>query len=86
MMNEDLEVMKEDTEGWSLYMLLVSLVSLFAIFFTRFCFGIVGENITKNMRENLYFSILKKSIGWFDLKENAPGVLTSTLSNDASAL
>lgn len=27
-----------------------------------------------------------KSIGWFDLKENAPGVLTSTLASEVQTL
>jgi len=84
MMNPDLEIMKEDTWGWSLYMLIISLVSLFCTFLVRFLFGIVGENITLNIREKMYFAVLKNAISWFDLKENAPGVITQVLANDAS--
>jgi hypothetical protein len=35
------------------------------------------------MRKTLYGSILKKHMGWFDNKNNSPGVLTSTLTTEA---
>jgi ABC-type multidrug transport system fused ATPase/permease subunit len=34
----------------------------------------------------LYSSILKKSISWFDLRENNPGDLSLLLSNDVQTL
>jgi ABC-type multidrug transport system fused ATPase/permease subunit len=49
-------------------------------------FGIVGENITINVRQKLYYSILKKNMGFFDDRENAPGVLNSVLASDVQAL
>jgi hypothetical protein len=36
-----------------------------------------------NMRQALYSAIVKKNIGWFDKRENAPGILTSTLASEA---
>jgi hypothetical protein len=36
-----------------------------------------------NMREGLYRAIVKKNIGWFDKRDNAPGILTSTLASEA---
>ena len=46
----------------------------------------IGENITINMRDKLYGAFIKKSIGWFDDRENAPGVLNSVLASDVQAL
>jgi ATP-binding cassette subfamily B (MDR/TAP) protein 1 len=38
------------------------------------------------MRERLYRGFLTKHIGWFDNRDNAPGILTSALANDTSVL
>lgn len=38
------------------------------------------------MRKSLYQSILKKHIGWFDDKENTPGVLSSTMATEAQTI
>ena len=73
-------------DRWALYMFICSLVCLFSTFCQKFAFGVVGENITKHIRKALYSSLLKKNMGWFDLRENAPGVLTSALASDAQAI
>ena len=49
-------------------------------------FGIIGENITINIRDKLYGALIRKNIGWFDNRENAPGVLNSVLASDVQAL
>jgi len=36
------------------------------------------------MRYELYNAILGKNIGWFDLRENSVGVLTSSMASDTS--
>ncbi len=82
----DKERMKEESWNWALYMFFCAIVSLVAVFIVRFAFGVVGENITLNIRNSLYGSILKKDIGWFDRKENAAGIITTVLASDASAL
>ena len=46
----------------------------------------IGENITLNIREKLYGALVKKDIGWFDKRENAPGVLNSVLASDVQSL
>jgi len=46
----------------------------------------VGENITLKMRYNLYKSIIHKHIGFFDLRENSPGILTAVLASEAQTL
>ena len=43
-------------------------------------FGYIGENITLAMRVNLYSAIIKKHIGFFDKRDNSPGVLTTNLA------
>lgn len=77
------DLMRSESSEWCLYMFLCAVVSLITTFTQKFCFGVVGENITLNIRGQLYSSLLKKNMGWFDHRENAPGVLTSVLASDA---
>jgi ABC-type multidrug transport system fused ATPase/permease subunit len=77
------DFMKDEAEDWCLYMFLCAVVCFCTTFTQKFCFGVVGENITLNIRDKLYAALLKKNIGWFDARENAPGVLTSVLASDA---
>jgi len=67
-------------------MFLCCITSFITGFTQKFLFGIIGENITLNIREKLYGALIKKNIGWFDLRENAPGVLNSVLASDVQAL
>ena len=64
-------------------MLIFSVCSFIASFSQKFSFGVIGENVTLNIRRTLYRRIIEKHQGWFDERDNAPGVLTSTLSSDA---
>lgn len=46
-------------------------------------FGVIAENVTLQIRRLLYQSIIRKHVGWFDEKDNAPGVITSSMASDA---
>jgi len=67
-------------------MFLAAVLSFITGFTQKFLFGIIGENITINIREKLYGALLKKNIGWFDVRDNAPGILNSVLATDVQAL
>ena len=45
-------------------------------------FEMVGERLTKRLRGDLFRSILRKDVAWFDEDANAIGVLASRLSTD----
>jgi len=49
---------------------------------TKSSFGEVGENMTLNLRSDLYTHILKMHIGWHDDPSNSGGVLTAILAKD----
>ncbi|CAH8583452.1 unnamed protein product [Schistosoma rodhaini] len=49
-----------------------------------YLFGVAAERLTKRLRSNLFDSMLKQEIGWFDRSDNRPGALTAFLSTDAS--
>lgn len=82
----DKATMRSECDKWCLAMFICCIVSLCTTFTQKFAFGIVGENITLNIRQKLYGSLLRKNMGWFDARENAPGVLTSVLASDVQTL
>lgn len=59
---------------------------LIAVFLNKSSFGVVGENVTMRVRKLLYSKILEKNLGWFDEKDNAPGILTASMASDVQVL
>jgi len=49
-------------------------------FINKYFFGVLGENVTLKIRQDLYESIIRKNIGWFDRYENSPAILTSAMA------
>ena len=79
----DLQEMRHDSNYWCGVMLIFSVCSFVAGFCQKFSFGVIGENVTLNIRRRLYHKIIEMHNGWFDERENAPGVLTGILSSEA---
>jgi ATP-binding cassette, subfamily B (MDR/TAP), member 1 len=79
----DYDQIRKDSNKYCLLMLIVSILSFFTAVGQKFCFGVIGENVTMKIRKQLYSSILAKHMGWFDDKENSPGVLSATMASDA---
>ena len=82
----NLDEMRSQANKWCALMLFFSLCALITGFSQKFSFGVIGENVTTNIRRQLYKKILEKHQGWFDERDNAPGILTSTLSSDAQII
>ena len=55
-------------------------------FIQKLSFGSLGNNVTLQVRKELYTNILQKHIGWFDERENAPSVLNTILSSDTALI
>jgi len=72
--------LKDEMNLVTYYTLGIAGISLIAIFFQRWCFAILGENVTLSLRKLLYKSILMKHYGWFDFKEHGSSVLTSAMA------
>lgn len=49
-------------------------------------FGVGGENLTCNVRNDLIKGIIYKQYCWFDNEGHAPGVLTNVMNEDVMAL
>ena len=61
-------------------------LTLLFSFISKFSFSLLGENVTLKIRFDLYRSILRKNIGWFDESNNSPSVLTSAMAQDTSII
>lgn len=61
---------------------LLAFFMIIAQFFQTYLFEIIGERMTKRIRTDYFRALLRQNIGWFDLPQNALGVLTSRLAVD----
>jgi len=64
----------------SLMMFVIAVVTWLAMFIQKYFFSLLSEKVTWRMREALYNEILCKNIGWFDLRENSVGILSSAMA------
>ena len=46
----------------------------------------IGENVTLQIRKVFYSSILQKHMGFFDDKENSPGVISASMASDTQVI
>ena len=80
------QYLEKQIKFYSLVLGIMAIISAFANFTTKNSFGILGETVTEKVRQNLYSSILKKHVGWFDDRENATSVLTTAMFQDTSVI
>ena len=78
--------MRKQVDFWVLLMFIGAILCLALTFLSKWAFGIVGENITINIRRDLYNAIMRKDIGWHDDQNNAAGILSSILAADVQKL
>ena len=71
---------------WCIVMLCLAGGAFLSSVIQKSSFGALGENVTLSIRRLLYANILSKNIGWFDDRENSPGVLTSAMATDTSII
>jgi len=62
--------MKTDTTRLAVLMSILAGVTFVSYMLKSYLFTVLGENVTIQVRELLYKSILEKNIGWFDEQEN----------------
>jgi ATP-binding cassette subfamily B (MDR/TAP) protein 1 len=52
----------------------------------RFGFAVVGERLTKQLRELSFKSFLRQNMGWYDEELNQPRLLGAKLATEAAAV
>jgi ABC-type multidrug transport system fused ATPase/permease subunit len=63
-------------------MTILAFLAFISNFLSEALFSKLGENITLNVRADLYAQMIKKQIGWHDDTVNSSGILGAILSSD----
>jgi ATP-binding cassette, subfamily B (MDR/TAP), member 1 len=71
---------------WTIIMIIIAICSFIATYLQKLSFGVLAESVTKEIRKDIYHSLLRKHVGWFDKKENNSGALTGVLTSDVYLL
>ncbi|XP_027334788.1 ABC transporter B family member 15-like isoform X2 [Abrus precatorius] len=82
----DHEEIKRKSRMYSFCFLGLFVLSLLANIGQHYCFGYMGEYLTKRVREKVLSKILTFEVGWFDLDENSSGAICSRLAKDANVV
>ncbi|KAG8365999.1 hypothetical protein BUALT_Bualt17G0030400 [Buddleja alternifolia] len=82
--NSDKSKIRSETTFYCMIFLSIAVVSFFANLLQHYNFAIMGERLTKRIREGVLQNILKFEIGWFDMDENTSAAVCARLSTDAN--
>ncbi|KAM7037261.1 ATP-dependent translocase ABCB1 [Passerculus sandwichensis] len=80
----DNELLRKQSNLYSLLFLVLGIISFFTFFFQGFAFGKAGEILTMRLRFMAFKAMLRQDMAWFDNPKNSTGALTTRLANDAS--
>jgi ATP-binding cassette, subfamily B (MDR/TAP), member 1 len=80
--DSDTDYMVDQSRLYSFVFYGLAFLCLLTEFLQKSIFEMVGEKLTKRLRGDLFRSILRKDISWFEDEANAIGVLASRLSTD----
>ncbi|XP_060657787.1 ATP-dependent translocase ABCB1-like [Drosophila nasuta] len=82
----DDDYVRENTNQYSLYFVIVGIVVGIATFMQIYLFGIAGERLTERLRGLMFEAMLNQEVAWFDDRANGTGSLCARLSGDAAAV
>ncbi|CAL9112087.1 unnamed protein product, partial [Musa textilis] len=64
----------------------ISIVSFLVNILQHYNFGVMGEYLTRRVRQRMLSQILTFEFGWFDRNEKSTGAICSRLANDANVV
>ncbi|KAI8560364.1 hypothetical protein RHMOL_Rhmol04G0250000 [Rhododendron molle] len=74
---------KSETKLYSFIFLCIGALSFITSLLQHYNFAIMGEHLTKRIREKILQKIITFEIGWFDEDENTGAALCALLANEA---
>ncbi|KAL0327314.1 UNVERIFIED_CONTAM: putative multidrug resistance protein [Sesamum angustifolium] len=77
---------KLETRFYSFIFLSIGIITFFSNILQHYNFAIMGERLTKRIREKLLQNILSFEIGWFDKDENTSAAVCARLSTEANTV
>jgi len=78
--SDGLDLFFERANGLVLIFVYIAIITGAGGYIKRFYFGCLGANSTYAIRDLMYKEILKKNMGWFDMRENSSGTLLSAMA------
>eukprot|EP01116_Phalansterium_solitarium_P018473 TRINITY_DN489_c0_g1_i1.p1 TRINITY_DN489_c0_g1~~TRINITY_DN489_c0_g1_i1.p1 ORF type:complete len:1312 (+),score=501.72 TRINITY_DN489_c0_g1_i1:46-3981(+) len=76
--------MDREAGMWAVLFFAIGVAAMIGQVMQAFFFGFAGERLTYRLRRMAFSSMLRQNVGWFDLEENSPAVLSSRLASDAA--
>ncbi|CAI0380114.1 unnamed protein product [Linum tenue] len=80
----DEDVMKQKSRNLSFIFLGIAALNFVSGLVQHYCFAVMGEKLTKRVREKLLEKLMTFEIGWFDEDENSSAAVCSRLATEAS--
>ncbi|XP_022862540.1 ABC transporter B family member 15-like [Olea europaea var. sylvestris] len=82
--SDDSSKLKSQTRLYCIIYLCLGIISFFASVLQHYNFAIMGERLTKRVREKFLENVLTFEVGWFDHNENTSAAVCAMLSTDAN--
>lgn len=75
-----------DSNFWAIMFVVIAIATFVSSFAQNALFGYSSEYLTERIRKDVFDTILRQDIAFFDDERNATGILTSNLSTDAQRI
>ena len=84
----DLNVDDFRSEGskWSIAFALLGVAFAVSIAMQYYGFAVVTEKMTKRLRHQTFYAMIRQEIAWFDEKDHSSGALTTRLATDTATI
>lgn len=76
--------LKSETKIYSIIFVGLGVISFFANIVQHYNFAIMGERVTKRVREKILQTVLTFEIGWFDQDDNTSAAICARLATEAN--
>ncbi|KAL2547075.1 ABC transporter B family member 15 [Forsythia ovata] len=81
---KDNSKLKSEIRFYCIIFLSIGFISFLSNVIQHYNFAIMGERLTKRVRENFLQKVLTFEVGWFDLDENTSAAVCARLSTEAT--
>ncbi|KAK3037392.1 hypothetical protein RJ639_030154 [Escallonia herrerae] len=78
--------LRDDSRFWAIMYVVLGVVTLLAVPFQNYFFGIAGGKLIQRIRSLSFQKVVHQEISWFDDPANSSGAIGARLSSDASTV
>ncbi|PIA51513.1 hypothetical protein AQUCO_01100395v1, partial [Aquilegia coerulea] len=83
---KDTTQLKSDTRFYAFMFLIIMFMCLITNLLQHYNFAVMGERLTKRIREKMLTKLLTFEIGWFDQDENTSAAICARLATEANTV